>query len=67
MGNSKSKKVKITQGDSPAENEDSQERIKKIKEISELTRDGGKNPEQARKPEQDNASNASTVEALDDK
>lgn len=72
MGNSKSKKLKIT--DVPSEDtRNNEERINKLKsDIQEAppktTNDGSsQDPERAKEKEPDNASSASTVEVLDDK
>lgn len=72
MGNSKSKKLKIS--DAPSEDtRNNEERINKLKsDIPEAApksiNDGnGDDAEQNKEKEHDNASSASTVEALDDK
>ncbi|KPJ08372.1 hypothetical protein RR48_13111 [Papilio machaon] len=71
MGNTKSKKVKITQtGPVGAENEN-RERINSIKtDVSDVNAKrnvGDKEMDQMEEKQHDNASSASTVEVLDDK
>ncbi|CAG5046475.1 unnamed protein product [Parnassius apollo] len=72
MGNTKSKKVKITQCDTPQTEGENRERINSIKtDISDATGKeigaGDKESDQIEDKQHDNASSASTVEVLDDK
>lgn len=72
MGNSKSKKMKITQSDGQQTN-DNRERINTIKtetndvDLTKKNIEGDSNNEQIEEKSNDNASSASTVEVLDDK
>ncbi|CAH2040643.1 unnamed protein product, partial [Iphiclides podalirius] len=70
MGNSKSKKVKITQGETQQNEGESRGRINSIKtDVSDVTArkiGADKESDQADERQHDNASSASTVEALDD-
>lgn len=68
MGNSKSKKMKITQSE-PQNNEEDRGRINAIK--TDISSDGNQakkdNATEQKDKDNDNASSASTVEVLDDK
>lgn len=70
MGNSKSKKLKISQ-DEPQNSVESKERINSIKsEIADAaltTKRDDRNGVEQKEKDNDNASSASTVEVLDDK
>lgn len=68
MGNSKSKKLKISQ-EATQNNEECKERINSIKsEIADATkRDEDGNEMEQKEKDNDNASSASTVEVLDEK
>ncbi|KPJ02442.1 hypothetical protein RR46_08239 [Papilio xuthus] len=70
MGNTKSKKVKITQTGPVGAEDENRERINSIKtEVSDVNakRNADKDMEQMEEKQHDNASSASTVEVLDDK